>query len=534
MKILRTIALASVSVASLATLSLSANAKTLVYCSEASPEGFDPAAYTTGTTFDASAHTVYNGLVDFKKGTTEVIPALAESWDISPDGLEYTFHLRKGVHFHKTSYFSPSRDFNADDVVFSIERQWKKDHPWYSYAPGLSWQYFNSMGFGKLLKDVKKVDDHTVKITLNQPEAPFLADLAMNFISIMSKEYADKLQADGKMVELNAKPVGTGPFIFVSYQKDAVIRYKANPDYFEGKQPLDNLVFAITTDPSVRAQKLKAGECQVISNPAPADVAGLKANPDLVVKEQPGLNVAYLAYNTLQPPFDKVEVRQALNMAINKKTILEAVYEGAGTPAKTPIPPTMWSYNKSIEEDNYNPEAAKTLLDKAGVKDLKMKIWAMPVSRPYMPNARRAAELMQADLGKIGVKVEIATMEWGEYVKQLREKKRDGAVIMGWTGDNGDPDNFLSVLASCASIGSNNYANWCYEPFDKIISEAKKSADHEKRIELYEQAQAIFKQQAPWFVIANSTVAMPMSKKVKNYVIDPVGAHRFVNVDIDE
>ena len=195
MKILRTIALASLSMASLATLSLSANAKTLVYCSEASPEGFDPAAYTTGTTFDASSHTVYNGLVDFKKGTTEIVPALAESWDISADGLEYTFHLRKGVHFHKTSYFSPTRDFNADDVIFSIERQWKKDHPWYSYAPGLSWQYFDSMGFADLLKDVHKIDDYTVKITLNRPEAPFLADLAMNFISIMSKEYADKLQA---------------------------------------------------------------------------------------------------------------------------------------------------------------------------------------------------------------------------------------------------------------------------------------------------------------------------------------------------
>ena len=326
MKILRTIALASLSVASVAALSLSANAKTLVYCSEASPEGFDPGPYTTGTTFDASAHTIYNGLVVFKKGTTEVMPSLAESWDISADGLEYTLHLRKGVHFQKTPYFTPSRDFNADDVVFSFERQWKKDHPWYSYAPGVSWQYFDSMGFGNLLKDVKKIDDHTIKITLNQPEAPFLADLAMSFISILSKEYADKLQADGKMLEINSKPVGTGPFILVSYQKDAVIRYKANPDYFGGKQPLDNLVFAITTDPSVRAQKLKAGECQVMANPAPADVAELKANANLVVKEQPGLNVAYLAYNTVQPPFDKVEVRQALNRAIFMKNLLEAVY----------------------------------------------------------------------------------------------------------------------------------------------------------------------------------------------------------------
>lgn len=534
MNILKTIALATASIGVLSAFSTTTNAKTLVYCSEASPEGFDPAAYTTGTTFDASAHTVYNSLVDFKSGTTEIVPALAESWDVSDDGLEYTFHLRKGVKFQETAYFKPTRDFNADDVVFSIERQWKKDHPWYSYTAGLTWQYFESMGFGSLLKDVQKTDDYTVKITLNQPEAPFLADLAMSFVSIMSKEYADKLQAAGKMGELNQKPVGTGPFTFVSYQKDAIIRYKANPNYFGGKQPLDNLVFAITLDPAVRAQKLKAGECQIMSNPAPADIASLKADPKLMVKEQPGLNVAYLAYNTLQPPFDKVEVRQAFNMAINKKNIMKAVFEGAGTEAKTPIPPTMWSYNQSIEEDQYNPEEAKALLEKAGVKGLKVKLWAMPVSRPYMPNARRTAELMQADLEKVGVKAEITSMEWGEYIKRLREKDRDGAVILGWTGDNGDPDNFLNVLASCTAIGTNNYANWCYEPFEKIIHEARTLTDQSKRSELYEQAQVIFKQQAPWFVIANSTVFMPMSKKVKNYFIDPVGSHRFVDVDIDE
>ncbi|MCC2112149.1 MAG: ABC transporter substrate-binding protein, partial [Hyphomicrobiales bacterium] len=163
-----------------------ASAKTFVHCSEGSPEGFDPALYTAGTTFDASSRAVYNGLVEFEVGTTKIGPGLAESWEVSDDGLEYTFHLRKGVKFHSTDYFTPTRDFNADDVVFSFMRQLKKDHPWHEYTAGASWEYFNGMSMPDLLKDVVKVDDYTVKLVLTRPEAPMIANLGMDFASIMS------------------------------------------------------------------------------------------------------------------------------------------------------------------------------------------------------------------------------------------------------------------------------------------------------------------------------------------------------------
>ena len=169
-----------------------------------------------------------------------------------------------------------------------------------------------------LIKDIVKVDDMTVKFVLNRPESPTVANLAMDFASIVSKEYADKLQASGNMSDLNQKPVGTGPFKFLAYQKDAVIRFKAHEDYWAGKQPIDDLVFAITTDNSVRTQKLLAGECDVAPYPNPADIASLKANSNLTVLEQEGLNIGYLAYNTQVAPFDNVNVRKALNMAINK------------------------------------------------------------------------------------------------------------------------------------------------------------------------------------------------------------------------
>ena len=515
-------------------LAVSAQAKTLVYGSEGSPEGFDPALYTAGTTFNASSRPVYNRLVEFERGTTNIIPGLAESWTISDDGLEYTFKLRPGVKFHSTDFFTPSRDFNADDVIFTFERQYKEDNAYNKYVEGAAWEYFGGMDMPTLIKEIVKVDDMTVKFVLNRPEAPMIANLAMDFASIVSKEYADKLAADGKQADLNQAPVGTGPFQFVAYQKDAVIRYKANADYWNGKQPIDDLVFAITTDNSVRMQKLKAGECHVAPYPNPADLEGLKADPNLQVMEQEGLNVGYLAYNTQQAPFDNANVRKALNMAINKQAILDAVFQGAGKAAKNPIPPTMWSYNDSIQDDPYDPEAAKKMLADAGVKDLKMKVWAMPVARPYNPNAKRMAELIQADFAAVGVEVEVVSYEWGEYLKLSKDVKRDGAVLLGWTGDNGDPDNFLAVLLSCSSVGGSNRAQWCNKEFDDLTNKAKAVSDIAERTKLYEEAQVVFKREAPWATIAHSVVFMPMSKKVTGYKMDPLGSHRFDGVDISE
>ena len=515
-------------------MSTAAWSKTLVYCSEASPEGFDPGIYTAGQTFDASSRTVYSRLVEFKHGATEVEPGLAESWSVSKDGQEYTFKLRSGVKFQTTEFFTPTRDLNADDVIFSFERQLKADNPWNKYVEGASWEYAEGMDFPKLIKSVEKVDDLTVKFVLNRPEAPFVADLAMDFASIVSKEYADKLAAEGKMAQMNQMPLGTGPFTFVAYQPDAVIRYKANPDYYKGKEKIDDLVFAITTDAAVRAQKLKAGECHIMPYPNAADVADMKKDPNLNVLEGAGLNVSYLAYNTLVAPFDKPEVRKALNMAINKQAIVDAVFQGAAQVAKNPIPPTMWSYNDAVEDDKYDPEAAKKALEAAGVKDLKMKIWAMPVSRPYMLNARRAAELMQADLAKVGVSVEIVSYEWAEYLKLSKDKARDGAVIMGWTGDNGDPDNFLDTLLGCEAVGGNNRAQWCNEEFNKLVKAAKVTSDQAERTKLYQEAQVVFKREAPWNTLDHSLVSIPVSKKVTGFYNDPLGIHRFDGVDIAE
>ena len=507
-------------------------AKTLVYCSEGSPEGFDPAIFTTSTTFDASSETIFNVLVQFKPGTTELEPAIAESWEVSDDGLEVTFHLRDDVKFQTTDYFTPSRTVNADDVIWTFERQMDENNPYYKLANG-NFEYFNAMSMGDLIKSIDKVDDHTVKFVLSEPNAPFLANLAMPFASIHSKEYEEQLVEEGTPELVNRQPIGTGPFQFVDYREDAAIRYQANPDYIRGKQPIDSLVFAITPDAQVRYQKLMAGECQVMPFPNPADIDDMKQNDDINVLQEAGLNVAYLAYNTQQAPFDKPEVRKALNMAINKQAIIDAVFQGAGEVAKNPIPPTMWGYAEDVKDDAYDPDKAKQMLADAGVENLKMNIWAMPVQRPYMPNARRTAELMQSDLSKVGVDAEIVTYEWGEYLKRASAVDREGAVILGWTGDNGDPDNFMGTLLSCAGVGGANRSQWCYKPFDDLIQKARTLDNQDDRAKLYEQAQQIFKEQAPWDTLAHSTVFMPIRKEVTGYVINPLGLHSFEGVDIE-
>lgn len=517
--------------AALLMASTAVSAKTLVYCSEGSPESFTPALNTTGTSFDA-ARPAFNQLVEFERGSTNVVPGLAESWTVSEDGTVITFKLRKGVKFHATKDWKPSRDFNADDVLFSFNRQWKDDHPYHKVSGG-KYDYFDDMDMPKLLKSIEKKDDYTVVVTLTGPNAPILANLAMDFATIQSAEFADYLLKKGTPEQFDQVPVGTGPFSFVAYQKDAVIRFKVNPDYWGGKQPIDDLVFAITPDPTARLAKLKKGECHVMIAPRPADLEEIKKDAALNLLSQPGLNIAYWAFNNQKPPFDKKEVRQAFNMAIDKAAIIKDVYQGSGQAAKNLIPPTIWSYNDAVKDYAYDPAKAKELLEKAGVKTpLEIDLWYMPVQRPYNPNAKRIAEMMQADLAKLGINAKLVTYEWGEYRKRAQQGE-PMTVQLGWTGDNGDPDNFF-FLRGCAAArpGGQNLSKWCNKDFDDRLKKAASISDVKERTKLYEEMQVIEREEAPDMKIAHSIVYEPTRKEVQNYKVSPFGRHEFHGVDI--
>jgi dipeptide transport system substrate-binding protein len=507
-------------------------AGTLIYCSEASPEGFDNAQYTGGTTFDASGHAIFNRLVGFKKGSTDIEPSLAESWTVSADGLTYTFKLRKGVKFHTTDYFTPSRDFSADDVVFTMNRLVDKDHPFNKAYPA-QFPYASDVGLQANVASVSKTDALTAVITLRKPDPDLLIKIAMPFASIQSQEYADKLVAAGQASMINQQPIGTGPFVLRRYQKDAQIRYVKHKDYWNAKDVLvDNLIFAITTDASVRFQKMKAGECHIMSYPKPQDIAAMKADPTLKVDSAPGFNIGYLAYNMEKTVTAKPEVRQALDMAINRKAIIEAVYQGQGQEAANPFPASLWSYNPSLKNTPFNPEKAKELLKKAGVAEgTEITLWAMPVQRPYNPNAKLMAEMIQADWAKVGIKGKITQYEWGEYLKRMKLGEHDTGLI-GWTGDYASPDNFLGVLLTCEAVGGSNYARYCSKDFDALVLKARNSLDQKERTNLYMKAQEVFKKDLPWTTIAHSTVNQPMRKEVNGFKISPFGDYQFEGVSV--
>ena len=508
-------------------------AGTLVYCSEGSPEGFQPQFFSTGTTFDAASVPMFNRLVEFDLGTTNVIPALAEKWDVSADGKMYTFYLRRGVKFHSNAVFTPTRDFNADDVIFSWSRMADDKHPYHKITAGQTYAYFEDMAMGKIVERVEKIDPYTVRFVLTRPEAPFIADMAMDFASILSAEYFDSMLKKGTPNAADAQPIGTGPWQFGGYQKDATIRYKAFEKHWNGRPKSDNLVYSITKDATARYAKLKTGECHVMAFPKPADLEAMRKDPALEVQQKEGLNIGYIAFNVEKKPFDNKLVRQALNMATNKDEIMKAVYQGNGQVAKNPIPPILWSYNNNVKDYAYDVAKAKALLAQAGYPNgFEVDLWYLPVTRPYNPDGKRMAEMIQADWEKVGVKAKLITYEWAEYRK--RSKTGEQPVMMfGWSGDNGDPDNFFVPLLGCDAVkGGGNVARWCNKEFNDLVQKAAQTPKQADRAKLYEQAQLIFKEEAPWITVAHSIRFTPVRKEVRGFKMDATAHHYFKDVSV--
>jgi ABC-type transport system substrate-binding protein len=493
----------------------------LVFARSGDSVGLDPARETDGESFYGSTQ-IFDNLVEFVPGTTEIQPALAERWDISDDGLEFTFYLREGVEFHDGT------PFNAEAVKFSFDRQFVEDHPYYDLGP---WKYWGYMDMSSIVDRIEVIDDQTVKFYLQKVEAAFLANLAMDFAAIVSPTAVEEYGA-----EFPSNPVGTGPFKFVSWVKDDTITLDANEDYWGEGPYLDRLIIRVIPDATARYLALKNAEVDVIDFPSAEDLELMDEDENIELIQQPGLNVGYIAMNNDKAPFDDPRVRQAMNYAINRDEIIEGVYGNAGQVAKNPIPPTMWSYNDDIDPYPYDPERARELLAEAGFPDgFSTDLWAMPVARPYNPNARRIAEIVQAQLVDVGVDIEIVSYDWGTYLDRTDSGEHSMAML-GWTGDNGDPDNFLFVLLSipAAEVPAGNIAFWRNEEFNDLVVEAKETFDRERRTELYRQAQEVFHEDAPWVPLAHSVVTVPVRNTVQNFVIYPTGKRVFQRVWIDE
>jgi len=494
---------------------------TLVFGRGGDSVGLDPALETDGESFKVCDN-IYETLVTFKPENTEVVPGLAESWTVSKDRMTYTFQLRKGVKFHDGT------DFEASDVVFSLARQFKPDHPFHEVEG--AYQYWNSMSMSDIVKDVRGIDLHTVAIDLKRPNAPFLSNLAMNFCAIVSPEAVSKYGAD-----YPRHPVGTGPFRFVRWIKDDRVTLERNDTYWGTGPAIERLIFKSIPENMARLIALRQGEIDGMDNRVPDLVADIEAHSDLKLLSQAGMNVGYLAMNNDRPPFDNVKVRRALNHAINKKSLVDNLYQGLAIPAVNPIPPTLWGYHDGIEGYAYEPAVARQLLAEAGFPNgFETTLWAMPVPRPYMPQPLKIAQAIQADLKAVGVNAKIVSFEWGTYLDKVSRGQHDMALL-GWTGDNGDPDNFLYVLLdkSATAHPANNIAFYRSDPLHGLLLKAQHEVDIEIRTDLYKQAQEIVHRDAPWVPLVHASQTAAFRKHVSGFALHPTGSKWFHGVSID-
>ncbi|MDX1391504.1 MAG: ABC transporter substrate-binding protein [Rheinheimera sp.] len=505
----------------------------LVYCSEGSPEAFNPQLVTSGTTIDAISQQLYDRLLDIAPDSGELLPGLAQSWQVSADGKSYLFTLHQNVQFHKTEYFTPTRALTAEDVVFTFNRIMQSDHPFHQQG-GANYPFFQSVDWAGLVSSVTAESTYSVRFELTRPDSSFLSNLATDFAAILSAEYGQQLIDANQLARIDSHPIGTGPFRFKEYQKDVLIRYYRHRNYWRELAKPEQLVFDIVPNNARRMAKLFTHECDVVAFPRVAELGLISKRPDVDVQESTSMNVGFWAFNTAKAPFDNVKVRQALAYAINRDAILQAVYFNHATAANSVLPPTSWAYNPDLPTQPYDPIRARALLAEAGYPDgFSMDIWAMPVQRLYNPNALKTAELMQADLAQIGVTASIVSYEWNTFRRKLRAYEHD-SVLIGWSADNADPDNFFRPLLSCSAAQTGtNRANWCDENFDRLISQALLTADQKQRRSYYMAAQQYLAEQMPLLSLAHSQRFQAISSEIKGVSINPYGGIALANATKD-
>jgi len=507
--------------------SLSKNS--IIYCSEGAPESFNPQTVTSGTTIDATSNQLYNRLLSFKGEQNTIAPSLAKSSHVTRDGKMITFYLRKNVAFHETDYFTPTRFFNADDVLFSFNRILSKDHP-YHHVSGGKYPFFQSVNFSSVVESIEKINDHTVRFKFKYADSSILANLASDFAVILSKEYADNLALKNQQHKIDTSPIGTGPFKLKEYRPGAYIRYAPHENYWNKNTTLEQLIFDITPSNTGRLTKLLAGECDVIAFPIAHQK--IKSKPALELEAVTSFNVAYLGFNTQKPPFDNIKVRQAVALAVNKEAIIDTVYRSEADIAHSLLPTTSWAYNKKTLPQTFDIERAKKLLTDAGFpQGFSMNLWALPVQRAYNPDAITMAKLIQANLKKIGIKVVIEnSLDMGTFLELLSRGEHQ-SVLLGWSADHSDPDNFFTPLLSCsAALSGNNRTFWCNEEFDNLIQQALKTTHISQRKKFYSKALAIIAAEVPLIPIAHSKRFQARHSSVSGKLLSPFGGIDFSEV----
>ena len=511
---------------------------TFIFGAEGEPVDLDPAVITDGISHRVITQ-IKEGLVKYKGNTTEVVPALAEKWETSADGTVWTFTLRKNVKFHDGT------PFDAAAVVWNFDRWRFTKHPQHENQEkaGKTFEYYKKQFGGyddkSLITKVEAVNPTTVRIFLKSPQGPFLNNLGMFPFYITSPTAVEKHgTAYGK------NPVGTGAFKFVEWKVGQEVVLEANKDYWDkaNAPKVQRTIIRNIKDSSQRLAALKAGEIHGMEGLNPDDVKVVRADPKLQIILRPTNTTGYLAFNYKVKEFQDRRVRQAIAHAINKQGIVNALYGGTGLTATQFQPPPLWGHNKDLKDYPYSPDRARALLKEAGfgqgLKEITwedgrkepLPFWYMPVSRPYYPNPKEIAEAMAADLAKVGIAVKLQTIDWSAYLDK-RKKGELPLYMLGWTGDNGDPDNFVCYFF--CSPGASREGFYSNKALAEVLLQGQKLTDQEKRAPLYRKAEQMIHDEAARIFIAHNQPPLPFSKKVKGYVANPTNTEYFNTVQVE-
>lgn len=484
----------------------------LVVAQATGPLALDPVRVTDNESIEVGG-LLFEGLVRWKPGTTDVAPGLATGWEVSEDGKRWTFHLRPNVTFHDGT------PFDAAAVVFSFERLLDPKHP--NFLAGDDGSYWRSLFKG--VTKVVAVDQSTVEIHVSRPYAPLLGDLAM--YPMVSPTGVGQW---GDAFKLH--PVGTGPFAFEGWSVGEHVVVHRFDGYWGKAALLERIVFRVVVDARQRLVELESGSVDLATSILPDEQPFVELHPDLVLHHTPGNDVSYLAFNMQKPAFADVRVRRAASHAINKEPIVKLAYQGRAVAADGPLPPTQWGYHEPKLRYGFDPARARKLLDEAIAAktfdpDVTYKLYALSTPRPYLAQPERVARFIQAALDQVGIRTELVMQPYKEHRASLENGDHDLAIF-GWIGDTGDPDNFLYVLfhSDNAVLGAAQNLAFYRDPgVDKLLVEAQVAVDEVTRTGLYRTVQDRIAEDAPWVPIAHSEYVVAGRVEVQDVVLSPLG-----------
>ncbi|MDC5722618.1 peptide ABC transporter substrate-binding protein SapA [Vibrio europaeus] len=505
--------------------------KGFVYCGQGGPSTFNPQLVDSGITTETLSPQLFNTLLTLDSQTYQPVPSLASKWSVNKEGTEYIFTLRKGVQFQTTAWFTPSRAMSAEDVVFSFRRIIDTTNPFHYVGSGL-YPWFSGIDFQNLVVDVSALSQHKVKFTLNRPDNSFLSNIATSHAVIHSKEYAEQLELSDEKNMLDSHPVGTGPFYLDEYQVNDLIRLKRNNHYWQDRPKMEQVVFDISQRGTGTLAKLLRSECDVLNAPLSSQLPIIEQTSDVELTAKPAMNISFVAVNTSHPALNDARVRKALNYAINRQNILDSVYYGTGSQAYSVLPPSSWAYQKDAVQIRYDRNYAIALLREAGYsKGLELTMSVPLEPRAYNPSPRKTAELIQANLADVGIKLNLMTDDRFDR-SNLNGNTNIDLHLTGWIANTGDPDNFLRPLLSCESKRAGlNVSSWCNPDFDFLLDLALEVDKPRYRQNLYKQAQNILNEEFPVIPLNHGMQLQAHHTSLRGFKVSPFNAQPFDTVE---